>query len=153
VVVYLISFFPLAHILITASGRVQWPPYVPPYIAILGGSDGWTQPDEVIASDMPWAVAWYADRKCLWLPDTVANFMDMHDFNRLNAPIVGIYLTPISGDGRFFSDIVKGEYKDWSPFVLRNLPKGFPFQSYTALPIDNECVFYADRNRWSVKSE
>jgi hypothetical protein len=154
VVIYLISAFPLLHMLITASGRVQWPPYVPPYIAILGGQDGWTEPDEIITSDMPWAVAWYADRKCIWLPDTIATFMDMHDYNRLNGPIVGLYLTPISGDARFFSDIEKGEYKEWAKFILRNLDtRGFPFEAVTALPIDNECIFYSDRNRWSTKAE
>jgi hypothetical protein len=153
-VVYLLSAFPLAHMLITANGRVQWPPYVPPYIAILGGKDGWTRPDEIITSDMPWAVAWYADRKCVWLPDTIATFMDFNDYDRLNAPIVGLYLTPISGDSRFYSDIVKGEYKEWSPFILRNLnTKGFPLNAVTALPIDNECIFYSDRNRWSIKPE
>lgn len=149
--VYILSAFPLAHMLITASGRVQWPPYVPPYIAILGE---WTNPDEIITSDMPWAVAWYADRKCVWLPDTIANYMDLSDYNRLNGPIVGLYLTPITGDARFFSDIVKGEYQEWSPFILRNLnTKGFPLQAITPLPIDNECIFYSDRNRWSVKAE
>jgi hypothetical protein len=137
--------------LITADGRVQWPPYVPPYIAILGE---WTNPDEIITSDMPWAVAWYADRKSIWIPNTIDDFMDMSDYNRLNGPIVGLYLTPITGDSRFFSDIVKGEYKEWSPFILRNLnAKGFPLQAVTALPIDNECIFYSDRNRWSIKAE
>jgi hypothetical protein len=152
--VYILSAFPLAHMLITASGRVQWPPYVPPYIAMLGGKDGWTSEDEIITSDMPWAVAWYADRKCIWLPDTIANFMDLNDYNRLHDPIVGLYLTPISGDSHMFSDIEKGEYKEWSPFILRNVnTKGFPLEAVTALPIDNECIFYSDRNRWSVKAE
>jgi 4-amino-4-deoxy-L-arabinose transferase-like glycosyltransferase len=151
VAVYVLSAFPLAHMLITANGRVQWPPYVPTYIAVLGE---WTDPDEIITSDMPWAVAWYADRKCVWLPDTVANFMDLSDYNRLHGALVGLYLTPISGDARFYSDIVKGEYKEWSPFILRNLnTKGFPLQAVTALPIDNECIFYSDRNRWAPKAE
>src|SRR5205807_5338706 len=47
---------------------IRWPPYVPPYIAIL---HEWMKPDEVTASDMPWAVAWYADRRALFVPDTV----------------------------------------------------------------------------------
>jgi hypothetical protein len=140
--------------LITASGRVQWPPYVPPYIAILGGKDGFTDPDEIITSDMPWAVAWYAQRVSLWLPETMDTFMDMHDYNRLNAPIVGLYLTPVSGDTRFYSDIIKGQYREWSKFILRNIDtRGFPFQAVTALPEDNECIFYSDRNRWSAKAE
>jgi hypothetical protein len=149
--IYLLSGFPLAHTLITASGRVQWPPYCPPYIAILGT---WTNPDEIITSDMPWAVAWYADRECIWLPDKISTFMDLNDYNRLHDPIVGLYLTPVSGDSRFFSDITKGEYKEWSAFILRNLStRGFPLHAVTALPLDNECIFYADRNRWSVKAE
>ncbi|MEO6847581.1 MAG: glycosyltransferase family 39 protein, partial [Chthoniobacterales bacterium] len=45
-----------------AQSSVNWPPYVPPYIAILAQ---WTTPDEIIASDVPWAVAWYAQRKSL----------------------------------------------------------------------------------------
>ena len=150
-VILLLSAFPLAHMLITANGRVQWPPYVPPYIAIIGD---WTTPEEVIASDMPWAVAWYADRKCIWLPDTIANFMDLEDYNRLHAPIVGLYLTPITGDASLFKDVEKGEYKEWSPFILRNVnTKAFPLDAVTALPIDNECIFFSDRNRWSVKAE
>ena len=150
--IYVISAFPLAHMLITASGRVQWPPYVPPYIAILG--DQFTDPNEIIASDMPWAVAWYADRTSLWIPDSISTFIDMSDYQRLHDPIVGLYLTPVSGDSHFFSDIVKGEYQEWSPFILRNLStKGFPLRAVTALPLDNECIFYSDRNRWSIKSD
>jgi hypothetical protein len=153
VAVYILSAFPLAHMLITANGRVQWPPYVPPYIAILGE---WTDPNEIITSDMPWAVAWYADRVCLWLPDTQANFTDLHDYQRLHNPIVGLYLTPVSCDTHLFSDIMKGEYKEWSPFILRNLnirTSNFQLPERTALPIENECIFFSDRNRWSVKPE
>ena len=125
---------------------------MPPYIAILGE---WTNPDEMVTSDMPWAVAWYADRKALWLPDTMANFIDMHDYNRFNAPLVALYLTPITGDSRFISDVAKGEYKEWSPLILRNvgIANSFPFQATTSLPIDGECIIYADRNRWAVKAE
>jgi len=151
--VYIISAFPLAHMLLTASAnvRVQWPPYVPPYISVLGT---YVEPNEIITSDMPWAVAWYADRKCVWLPDTIDHFMDMHDYYRLHDPIVGLYLTPVTGDAHLFSDIVKGEYKEWSPFILRNQDtRDFPFPAFTALPIDNECIFYSDRNRWSLKAE
>ena len=137
--------------LVTTNGRVQWPPYVPPYIAILGN---WTNEDEIIASDMPWAVAWYADRKSLLLPDTVANFIDLYDYNRLGGRIVGLYLTPVSGDTKFLSDIVNGEYKEWAPFILRNVnTRSFPLGAVTALPLDKECVFYADRNRWSLKTD
>jgi len=63
---YLVSALPFIDQLLELLGppgsRVAWPPYIPPYIAIM---NGWTTEKEIIASDMPWAVAWYADRKSL----------------------------------------------------------------------------------------
>jgi hypothetical protein len=135
----------------SAKGRVQWPPYVPPYIAILAD---WTTPREMITSDMPWAVAWYADRTSLWIPQSIRAFIELNDYNVLQKPIVGMYLTPISGNQAFIRDVVKGEYKEWAPFIMRNAQmKNFPLRAVTALPVDNECVFYADRDRWSVRED
>jgi hypothetical protein len=136
------------------AGRVQWPPYIPPFIAILGQ---WTTEREIIASDMPWAVAWYADRKSLWIPMTVKDFLTLNDENRLNGRIVGLYLTPYSGNRMFVSEIIKGDYKEWAPFIMRNIIgpalRDFPLRAYANLPMDNECIFYADRDRWSARED
>ena len=152
---YLISAMPFINQLIELekppAGRIQWPPYVPPFIAIL---NQWTLKNEIIASDMPWAVAWYADRKSLWVPKTVADFIALNDYKSLGNHLVGLYLTPVTGDRAFMHDIVKGEYKEWAPFVLRQVNvKDFPLRAVTAMPIDNECVFYSDRDRWSSREE
>ncbi len=130
---------------------VQWPPYVPPYIALL---NQWIEPQEMIVSDMPWAVAWYADRKSLWLPMTVKEFTNLNDYNLLQSRIVAMYLTPISGNEPFVSTIMKGEYKEWSPWIRRepNI-RNFPLRALTALPINNESVIYADRDRWSTRDD
>lgn len=148
ILVFGLCSLPLLNYL-TSSGRsyVQWPPYIPPGICMMRD---WTQPEEVIASDMPWAVAWYADRKSLWLPMTVQSFLDFNDYDRLGGKIAGIYLTPISGNKQLISDIVKGDYKEWAPFILRNVNiKDFPLRSVTPMPIDNQCIFYSDRDRWT----
>jgi hypothetical protein len=80
--------------------------------------------------------------------------MDLHDYERLNAPINGLFLTPISGNSYFYDGILKGEYKEWSPFILRNVStRGFPLDIVTALPMENECILYSDRNRWSTRAE
>jgi hypothetical protein len=130
---------------------VAWPPYYPGWISILGK---WTREDEIITSDMPWAVAWYADRQSLWLPMTVHDWLDLNDYHQLQGRIVGLHLTPVSGDRAFISDIVKGEYKEWAPFIMRSVnTKDFPLKAVTPLPIDNECVFYSDRKRWENKEE
>jgi hypothetical protein len=133
------------------TGRVQWPPYVPPYIAILGQ---WTRENEIIASDMPWAVAWYADRKSLWLPMSVRDFIELNDYNQLKGQIVGLYLTPVTGNQPFISEVMKGEYKEWAPFIMRNVnTREFPLKAVTALPIDGECVYYSDRDRWTNRED
>ena len=130
---------------------IQWPPYVPPYIAIMRD---WTQPTEIITADMPWAVAWYADRKSLWLPMTVQSFLDMNDYDRLGGKIAGLYLTPLSGNAALINDIVKGDYKEWAPFILRNVNiKDFPLRAVTAMPLDNQCIFYSDRDRWTDRAD
>ncbi len=153
--VYFISAMPFIQQLIELekppAGRIQWPPYVPPFIAIL---NTWTNEREIIASDMPWAVAWYADRKSLWVPKTVADFIALNDYKSLGNHLVGLYLTPVTGDRGFMRDVVKGEFKEWAPFILRQVNvKDFPLRAVTAMPIDNECVFYSDRDRWSSREE
>lgn len=150
--IYLISGFPFIDALISPPpGCVQWPPYVPPFIAIL---NSWTNEDEIICSDMPWGVAWYADRKSLWLPTTINDFLALNDYNQLGGRIVGLYLTPVTGNQPFISGVMKGEYKEWAPFILRTVAsKDFPLRAVTALPLDNECVFYSDRDRWSQKTD
>lgn len=152
VLLFVVSGAPLINELITKeNARVQWPPYVPPYIAILSE---WTAPNEIIMSDMPWAVAWYADRKSLWLPRSVNDYVTLNDYNQLNGAIVGLYLTPVTGNSAFIADIAKGEWKDWAPFITRNVvSKDFPLKVSTPLPIGGECIFYADRDRWSAKTD
>ncbi len=144
--VYLISAFPLLNALIQEQGFFNWPPYVPPVIAYLRE---WTGPDEVIASDMPWAVAWYADRKSLWLPTMYQELENLNDFNKLGGPIVGLFLTPVSGNAGFRSDIVDGDYRDWRAFIMgvANVKNG-PFHAATALPFNHQCLYYSDRKRW-----
>ncbi len=136
--------------------KIQWPPYVAPYIGILGGreKEAWTTPKEIIMSDMPWAVAWYADRKSLWLPETIQDFIDLNDYKKLDGAIVGLYLTPVSANRGFITDVIKGEFKAWAPFITRNVStKEFPLKVSTVMPVDNECIFYSDRDRWTVRED
>jgi hypothetical protein len=119
-------------------------PYLPPYISI---RNQWMEPNEIIASDTPWAVAWSADRRSLWLPDTVERFNEFHDFGTLGGPVSGIYLTPVSGTENKMGDVVKGEHREWARFILHNVNlKNFPLRR-VAPGIEDERVFYGDRDR------
>ncbi len=149
------SALPFSHQFLSLLGGPQlpwqWPPYIPPWISVLRQ---WTTESEIITTDMPWAVAWYADRKSLWLPLTVKEFINLNDYAELKGQIVGLYLTPITGNSSFISEVVKGEYKEWAPFIMRKVDiRDFPLKAVTSLPKDNECIFYADRDRWTNRED
>jgi hypothetical protein len=99
-------------------------------------------------------VAWYADRKSLWLPNSLRDWGQLYDYENLKSPIVGLYLTPVTGNQPFISGIAKGEFKEWAPFITRtaNL-RDFPLKAVTPLPIDGECIYYSDRDRWTNRED
>lgn len=128
-----------------AVPTIRWPPYVPPYIAVL---NNWMKPDEITASDMPWAVAWYGDRRAILVPETVKTFVDISDYRILGGPVYGLYLTPISGSQNTLNDILKGEYKDWGAVISRTVNlETFPLKWGVLLGLENECIFLSDHNR------
>jgi len=149
---FLLCSFPMLNTMVL-SGRkplIMWPPYVPPYIAVMRS---WMQPNEIITSDMPWAIAWYADRRSVWLPDTVQNFTELSDYKTLGNSISALYLTPISGSNNKYGDIVKGEYKDWGGIIQHtsNLEKFSLKYPTLALGVNEECVFISDTDRTKIK--
>jgi hypothetical protein len=117
-----------------------------PYIAVL---NTWMSPAEITASDMPWAVAWYADRPSLWIPVSIKTLTDLSDYGALGGPVAALYLTPISGTQNTFRDIIKGDYSEWAPLIEQTSTlQGVPFKWGTlALGIDKECVFLSDHDR------
>jgi hypothetical protein len=148
---FLITGLPTVFGFLFGGPRIQFPPYAPGAMQMIGAI---TKPNEIVASDMPWAMAWYADRKSLWLPSRRKDFYEYHDYESLGAPIVGLYLTPVSRDTNFLSDIVFGEYRDWASIIL-GLPQGlndFPLKSTVGL-MNNQCLLLMDRNRWNDAAE
>ena len=79
------------------------------------------------------------------------------DTVRIQRALRSLYLTPITSNKSFMQEIVKGEWKDWAAFILRQVTgpalKDFPLKTFTPLPIDNECIYYSDRDRWSSRED
>jgi Dolichyl-phosphate-mannose-protein mannosyltransferase len=153
VLIVLLSAMPLINTLM--SGRFQvkvhWPPYLP---AVIARFHTWVSGNEVLATDMPSGVAWYADRLAVYLPQKPEELVQMHDFRTLGLPLAGIYLTPVTGNMRFISEIAKGEYKSWGLLIMRGSPpKGFAFSAAVPLPFEGESVFYSDRPRWQTADQ
>jgi hypothetical protein len=128
------------------GGTPQWPPYYAPALngpgtsEIAKGVKGLTKEGQVVVSDQPWAVAWYADRTSLWIPKTVKSFERFEELaGDLGTPIGGFLISPSShGSGPLTK--VSDEYKDFAPLVIdgkviqATFPPGLsPFRASTKL--------------------
>jgi 4-amino-4-deoxy-L-arabinose transferase-like glycosyltransferase len=137
---------------------VAYPPYWPPTVQDVSG---WMKADEFMMSDMPWAVAWYGDRKCLWstldAPSDLrtsqsSDFFNFHDFQH---PIQGILLTRVTTDAKWFSQMIQGQDYAWGKFMLEcllrtNVPTGFPLKHSPPGFLQYGLLFLSDRDRWSA---
>ena len=130
----------------TRPNAVAYPPYYPP---IIQQTADWMKPNELVMSDVPWAVAWYGRRQSIWL-----TLNTQEDFASVNArqPVSAIYLTPLTLNQRFVSDGVQGGEHNWATFAFnailkQELPGGFPLNKMPTefLP---EQLFLTDSVRW-----
>ncbi len=122
-----------------------YPPYHPPFIQEVSN---WMAEDELMMSDMPWAVAWYGRRPCLWL---TWDLVDFHTIHR-QRPIRALYLTPLTMDTRFLSQMMQSRDSVWGKVALdsaikEEIPDGFPLKHGFASWFP-EHLFLADRPRW-----
>lgn len=140
---------PLLLALGSRSLRFNWPPYLPLLVQKLGD---WVGPKEAMASDIPWATAWYSGRRSLLLPETAEQFELISSERLLGAPLVAIYLTPASSGGKTYADIVNGRYRDWARLVIdentSQAPSTWRLRSKINLPIDGASILLADKERW-----
>jgi hypothetical protein len=126
---------------------VVYPPYYPPDIQ---QGAGWMRENELMMSDVPWAVAWYGNRQCVWLTlNTQSDFFAINDDMK---PVLALYLTPATMDGKFVSDWVRAGEQSWGSFIIQavvqnQIPQGFPLKNAPTgfLP---ERLFLTDRERW-----
>jgi len=125
---------------------VAYPPYYPPEIQKISG---WMHPDEIIMSDIPWAIAWYGDRQCVW--NTVNSQSEFFQFNDYVKQVRGLYLTLNTLDKKLFSECLQGGVDSWGNFVLKTvaanqIPPQFPLKvaPYGLL----SGLFLTDRQRW-----
>lgn len=128
---------------------LAYPPYFPPSIQRVSQ---WFEPNELVMTDMPWAVAWYGNRQGILLSSTPdKEFLDIHDWLK---PVSGLYLTRITLDQRFITGWVLNGRK-WGRFMTEFMtqsvvPQGFPLRKapdFTTTFPDH--LLLADKDRWS----
>lgn len=122
---------------------VVFPPYDPNAIQTVAR---WMKPDELIMSDIPWAVAWYGDRQSVWMtlravrdPEDPGMSEDFFALNDYLKPVKALYLTPVTIDRKFISEYFSGFEESWGRFLLQTLvekrvPQSFPLGYAIELP-------------------
>jgi hypothetical protein len=145
-----LSCLPMIFMLLSPKASpVVYPPYYPPDIQ---NTAGWMKENELMMSDVPWAVAWYGRHQCVWLTlNAQDDFFAINDYVK---PVQALYLTPETMDGKFVSDLVRSGEHSWGSFivsgVLQNqIPQGFPLRNAPTgfLP---DRLFLTDRERWKT---
>jgi hypothetical protein len=94
----------------------HWPPYLPS--ALNTRLPKHALENEIIVSDQPWAVAWYADRTSLWLPKKVKTLELLEGMaDSEDTPVTGILISPYSHSMKPM--IVNWQsYSEWGPLIL-----------------------------------
>jgi hypothetical protein len=153
----LIACLPMVFVFLPpACTPVAYPPYYPPAIQTVAG---WLKEKELAMSDVPWAMAWYGQRQCLWLtlrcspdlktPSIHEDFCAISDYQK---PINLLYLTPQSLDSRFLTQWFKVGEQSWGSFIVevvmkRKVPEYFPLSKSPA-GWPTEQLVLTDWQRW-----
>lgn len=101
------------------GGVPHWPPYYAPALnSQKNGIKGWTTDKQIIFSDQPWAVAWYADRVSVWLPPTHEGFEKLEAIaSDLQTPCAGVLISPMSHGTGSLTEMAN-QYKDFTMMIL-----------------------------------
>jgi 4-amino-4-deoxy-L-arabinose transferase-like glycosyltransferase len=132
---------PFVFMLLPPSTTLPYPPYRADMVALLGKGFG---EQELLCSDIPWAVAWYADRSAVWNP------YDEHDFYAINDNVKvmsGIYLTQETLSAQDVLQMITGYQRFWiQMFDLKTFPPPkFPLQIARPWTPDGQQVLITNR--------
>jgi hypothetical protein len=127
---------------------VVYPPYFPPEIQ---QTANWMKPDELMMSDVPWAVAWYGQRQCVWLTlNAQDDFFAVNDYLK---PVLALYFTSETMDGKPLTEWAHSSKDSWGQFMLYIFSQNKPPQIFSlryAAPDVYTGMFLTDRERWKT---
>jgi len=135
----------LARLVLPEPPPFSYPPNYPPIFIFMRS---WFEPNELQASDLPWAEAWYSNTPTLWIPSTREDFLKIHD--RVN-PVFSILFTPMSSDVKMYSQMLSenSEWNSWADLIRRQKPPDLPQAFATSLPPNNDYLLLSLQKRWN----
>ena len=134
---------PFLFMLLPPATTVPYPPYDGGVVTALGKV---FNEDEALVSDIPWAVAWYADRSAIWEPYDEKDFFEINDNVK---HVSGIYLTQETLLHQKVLEMVSGYQRFWiQMFDLQHFPPAsFPLTVGRPLTPDGQQVLISNRSR------
>jgi hypothetical protein len=102
--------------------------------------------DDLLMSDIPWAVAWYGNQNCVWLTRTVKP--DFYTLYEQFQPVSALYFTEVTTDQRYTSSVLNANELNWERFMLDmqmkgDVPDGFPLQAVSDIFAPDQWLFFA----------
>ena len=102
--------------------------------------------DDLLMSDIPWAVAWYGNQDCVWLTRTVKP--DFYTLYEQFQPVSALYFTEATTDQRYTSLVLNANELNWERFMLDmqmkgDVPDGFPLQAVSDIFAPGQWLFFA----------
>lgn len=133
------------------SYPLVWPPYHPQTVARISS---FYRTHEIFATDMPWAAAWYGQHAALNLPlDPDREFFKINDSI---SPIKGLYLTQLTLDRRFLSELSQFDSSEpsWGGVITRfysrgELPGTFPLRNALGDLLPDQLLL-SEWDRWRL---
>lgn len=105
---------------------------------------------EIVFTDQPWAVAWYADRTAIWLPTSSKDLKTIEEKAKdNNANIAGIFMTPSIRGGN--QDLNRQLYTDLLPLTYNLLGIQLGGKGYAELSPATKELVSRDNGRYSYR--
>lgn len=134
-----LNALPVVYTVLPPATTLPYPPYDGGICAAVARL---FREDALLASDVPWAIAWYGDRSCVWIPTKEQDYLLINDGVRF---IAGVYLTQATYREMSALDLMRGR----NPFLMRLYqpppPPNFPLRQIEAVTPDGQQVLLSNR--------
>jgi hypothetical protein len=133
-----VNVLPFIFTILPPRTTAPYPPYDGGVVAAMGKT---FRDEDMMVSDIPWAVAWYADRSAIWTPFEKEDYLAINDNMRT---ISGIYLTQATLQQQDALAMITGYQRFWLEMFPKPSPD-LPLQYFRPLTPDGQQVLISNR--------